>query len=77
MVLSCLVISCHVPGVTGQQDLAPGWLSLMTAAAITCGWIGVKPAGCQAVWVVWVGLYGLCGSAGASRRDDVWRRALP
>lgn len=35
MVLSFLVISCHVPGVTGQQDLAPGWLSLMTAAAIT------------------------------------------
>lgn len=42
-----------------------------------CGWVGVKPAGCQEVWVVWLGLYGLCGSAGASKRDDVWRRALP
>lgn len=32
---SCLVSTCLVPGVTGQQDLALARSSLMTAVAIT------------------------------------------
>lgn len=37
LVLSCLVLNltCPIPGVTGQQDLAPARASLMTAVAIT------------------------------------------
>lgn len=35
LVLSCRVLTCLIPGVTGQQDLAPAWSSLMTAVATT------------------------------------------
>ena len=35
LVLPCPVLTCLIPGVTGQQDLAPAWSSLMTAVAIT------------------------------------------
>lgn len=45
-----------------------------------CGWVGVKEAGGLSGGMgcsVWLGLYGSSGSAGASKRNDVSRRALP